>query len=328
LVIAMDILLFGASGFVGRALLREIAALPAGSIRVRALLRNPDAVPDYPFLDKVKGSLESLPEGLEPARPYVLVHFAVKHIDRDGTGYLATNVDATQRLLGSLGPGPMGVLYASSMAVYGRGAQDGVTEAAPLSGDTPLAESRLRAEAVVQEAARARKISAFVLRPRFVVGEGDQFVLPGLAKVTARGLGIASGEQRFSVIDVADYARILLRLAEQVAERHRNGAPVQQALNVGHAEPVSFAQIQEALRASLGLRAPRVRLPVTLGITRSMRRVPLRALDQAATRLELVGFSHWGDVSALAKAVGDDIVRKDPMTSIRRAAEALAKTQA
>lgn len=320
----LDILLLGGSGFVGRALLREIASMPAGSVRVRALLRNPAAIPEYPFLEKVQGSLESLPADLEPRKPYVLVHFAVKHIDRDGTGYVATNVDATRTLLDTLGGGLAGILYASSMAVYGQGAQDGVTEAEPLRADTPLAHSRMHAEAVIQNAARTRGISAYLLRPRFVVGEGDQFVMPGLAKLLRRRVGIASGAQRFSVIDVADYARILVRLAQHVVKTRRT--PVQEALNIGHAQPVSFAQIADALHSSLGLPAPRVRLPVTLQLTRMLRRLPIRALDQVATRLELVGFSHWGDVSSLASKVGNDLVQKDPMNAVREAANALAKT--
>src|SRR5207302_9944100 len=68
----LQLLLLGGSGFVGRALLRELASRPA-SVRVRALLRTPSAVPDYPFLEKVEGSLERVPRDLEPVGPYVLV---------------------------------------------------------------------------------------------------------------------------------------------------------------------------------------------------------------------------------------------------------------
>jgi nucleoside-diphosphate-sugar epimerase len=323
----LHILLLGGSGFVGRALLRELAAMPPGSVRVRALLRDPDAVPDAPYLEKVRGSLEAPPADLEPGEPYVLVDFAVKQIDADRTGYRATNVEATGRLLSGLGPRLTGVLYGSSMSVYGPGAQDGVAETAPLRPASALAESRLEAETRITELARARGVSALLLRPRFVLGDGDRFVLPNLAKLLRRRVQLASGAQRFSIIDVADYARIVLRLAAVVADLHHAGTPVQRALNVGHAAPVTFAQIADAIGASLGLPAPRVRLPVSERITRWLRRLPARGMDAIATRLELVGLSHWGDTSSLAAMIGNDIVSRDPMITVRRAAAGLIATK-
>ena len=162
----LRLLLLGGSGFVGSSILRLIARAPAGSVRVRALLRTPSAVADAPWLEKVQGSLESLPDGLEPTAPYVLVHFASKQIDRDGTGYLRTNVDATRALLATLGPKLRGVVYSSSMSVYGQGAQEGVTEASLAAPETKLAQSRMLAEAAIAGFAQGRGLSAFLLRPR------------------------------------------------------------------------------------------------------------------------------------------------------------------
>ncbi len=317
----LNILLLGGSGFVGQALLRELATWPAGRVRVRALLRRKGAVPDYPFLTKVSGSLERLPADLEPDAPYVLVHFAVKHIDSDGTGYLATNVEATRQLLERSSARMLGVIYGSSMSVYGNGAQDGVSETVLPRPDTALPISRRLAEKHIEAFASLRGLTAFLLRPRFVVGRGDRFVLPALAKLRRARIGIASGEQRFSVIDVADYARVIVRLAQNVVERQRSGTPVQQALNVGLARPLSFAQLSDVLGAALGLAAPRVRVPVSLRLTGLLRRLPHRAADRLATRLELVGLSHWGDVSALAAAVGDDLIGRDPVDAMRGAVE-------
>jgi nucleoside-diphosphate-sugar epimerase len=319
----LHILLLGGSGFVGSALLRELASWPAGSVRVRALLRRPDSVRDYPFLDKCQGSLEALPADLAPAAPYVLVHLAVKHIDHDGSGFFATNVDATERLLSALGTNLRGILYASSMAVYGRGAQEGTREDEPLVPGTPLGESRRVAEGVILEAARQRGISAFVLRTRFVLGEGDKFVLPGLAKPLRRGLGAGSGEQRFSIVHVRDYARILLRLAQRTLERDAHGESVQRALNVGYAEPVRLLDIEAALAAHLSLERPRLRLPLTT-FTSVLRRLPSRKLDQLATRLDLIGRSHWGDSRALGQEIGRELIEQDPLAALRDAAAVLS----
>ena len=77
----LHILLLGGSGFVGRALLREISH--TDGVHVRALLRSPETVPEQPLLEKVRGSVESPPANLAPQHPFVLVHFAVKQIDDD-----------------------------------------------------------------------------------------------------------------------------------------------------------------------------------------------------------------------------------------------------
>lgn len=316
----LTILLLGGSGFVGRALLRELALLPAGAVRVRALLRTPDAVAALPFLEKVQGSLEHLPTNLAPGEPYVLVHLAVKHIDRDGSGFIATNVDATRALLDALRPPPMGIVYGSSMSVYGQGAQDGIDEGAPTSPDTPLGESRIRAEQEIATFARRHALSAFSLRPRFVLGDGDRFVIPALAKLVRRGIGIGSGQQRFSVIDVADYARVIVRLAKRAA----SGSPIVQSLNVGYERPVSFAEIAASIADATGAPSIRFRIPVSRSVTRVLHRLPVRAIDRLATRIELVGLSHWGTSAALAAAVGGDLVRIDSMSVVRRAAALLA----
>jgi nucleoside-diphosphate-sugar epimerase len=310
-------LVLGASGFVGRALLRELATLPAGSVAVRALLRRPDLVADQPFLEKVAGSLESTPSILAPSAPYVLVHLAVKQLDSDGTGFDATNVEATRAMLTSLRTPPSGILYGSSMSVYGQGAQDGVSEDAPLVADTPLGRSRALAEHEVGTFGSSRGVPAFAMRPRFVLGEGDRFVLPGLAKLARRRIALGTGEQRFSILDVADYARVIVLLARHAL----HSAPGPRAFNVGYARPVSFREIGDTLARALDAKAPRFHVPVSRTITRALRSVGAASL---ATRLELVGLSHWGDVRALTDAIGGSLVGQDPLPVLARAATRLS----
>jgi len=315
------LLLLGGSGFVGSALLRELASLPLGSVHARALLRRPDAVADRPFLEKVAGSLESPPSDLAPREPYVLVHLAVKQIDADGTGYDATNVGATRAMLASLRGPPAGILYGSSMSVYGQAAQDGVSEDAPLVADTALGKSRALAEAEVETFAAARGLSAFAMRPRFVLGEGDRFVLPALAKLARRRVALGTGEQRFSIIDVADYARVILLLAHHALEAPGADKARVRAFNVGYTRPVSFREIGDALAGALDAKPPRFRVPVSRTITRMLHGVGAAAV---ATRLELVGLSHWGDVGALAGAIGESVLGQDPLPVLARAAARLS----
>lgn len=323
---APSILLLGGSGFIGQAVIREFASRPAGTLRVRALLRRVQSLPAYPFLEKVEGSLETLPSDLEPAGPYVLVHLAVKQIDHDGSGYLATNVAATRALLQSLGPRLQGILYASSMSVYGQGEQDGISESAEPRPDTPLAQSRRLAEVEIESYARRVGVGALLLRPRFVIGHGDRFVLPALARMAARRVQIASGRQSFSIIDVDDYARVILRLADHLRAQYAQGHVVQEPLHVGYARPLRFAQIADALRGTNDRPARNVfrwHVPVFPGLVRQLRRLPARSASQLATRLELVGLSHWGNTGALASKIGDDIVQRDPVHVLARAVAAM-----
>ncbi|WP_394848777.1 NAD(P)-dependent oxidoreductase [Pendulispora brunnea] len=314
------ILLLGGSGFVGRALLREFARVPEGAVRVRALLRRMDAVPDHPFLEKVSGDIEHPPADLEPTQPYVLVHFAVKQMDKDGSGYLGTNVHATAALLERLGPRLRGIIYASSMSVYGQGEQDGIDESAPPSPDTALARSRRLAEEHIEAYARRARVPSVLLRPRFVIGEGDRFVMPAFAQLAAKNIQVGSGSQRYSVIDVDDYARIIVRLTEHLAQAHQEGNPFHVPLHVGYARPVTFAQITDALRDQAVRRGLRWRIPVSPRALRLLRRVPSPRATQMATRLELLGLSHWGNTTALETRVGNDIVGKDPSSVLLRAA--------
>jgi len=325
-VTAPSVLLLGGSGFIGQAVVREFASLPAGSLRVRALLRQVGSLPDHPFLEKIQGSLEHLPPDLEPDGPYVLVHLAVKQIDHDGSGYLATNVAATRSLLQSLGPRLQGILYASSMSVYGQGEQDGITESAEPRPDTPLAQSRRLAEIEIEAYARHVGVGALLLRPRFVIGPGDRFVLPALARMAARRVQVGSGRQGFSVIDVDDYARVILRLAGHLRDRCAQGHAAQEPLHVGYARPLRFAQIADALRGMNGVPPRNVfrwHVPMFPGLVRQLRRLPGKSATQLATRLELAGQSHWGDTGALASKIGDDIVRRDPVHVLERAVAAL-----
>jgi hypothetical protein len=64
-----------------------------------------------------------------------------------------------------------------------------------------------------------------------------------------------------------------------------------------------------------------VRIPVTPRLTRLLGRVPHRVADRLATRLSLVGLSHWGDTRALAATVGNDLIDRDPLVALRGALE-------
>jgi nucleoside-diphosphate-sugar epimerase len=270
----------------------------------------------------VEGDLERLPASLFPREPYVVVHVASKQIDRDGSGFDAVNVGGTRALLGALTPACRGVIYGSSISVYGQGAQEGNDEDAPLSPDTPLARSRVDAERAIFDAARSRGFDAFALRPRFILGRGDRFTLPGLVRLFARGISLGSGAQAFTIVDVADYAEVVLRLADRIA-RGETARGQCAALHVGYRRAVTLDEIHRTLSCAFPLPRVRVRVPVTPRITRTLARVPSASVRAATTKLELMGLSHRVSVGRLAGQIGGDLVDRDPLLTLQSAAHAL-----
>jgi nucleoside-diphosphate-sugar epimerase len=272
----------------------------------------------------VEGDLAELPVRLFPREPYVVLHFASKQIDRDGRGFEDVNVRGTDNLLRALTPACRGVVYGSSVSVYGQGPQEGNDEDATLCPSTALARSRVDAERALFDAGRALGFEVFALRPRFILGRGDRSTLPGLARLFARGISLGSGAQRFTIVDVDDYAAIALRLATAIA----TGAtpPAREALHVGYRRSVSLDEIRDAVGRAMPLPRVRVRVPVTRALTRAMARAPSRSIRAAATKLELVGFSHHVDVRRLGRRVGSDVVDKDPALALRAAVAHLSRS--
>lgn len=307
----LRLVLLGSTGVAGSAILRA-----ARGHDVRALVRG-DAgrLADHPCT-KVVGALPDVPTELFPNAPFVLLHFA--GANRDPKQFSAVNVEGTRALFDALPTTCVGVVYGSSLSVVGSGAQRAVTEDATVAPDTALARSRAEAERIVLERARRRGISAFVLRPRFLLGEGDTATLPAMLRLAQRGVAIGRGSQAFSVIDVDDYAAIVLSLARRIVERDR---PARTPLHVGYVRPISFDEIRAALSEQFPLTEPRVRIPTPESLTRALTQVPL--VRDVATKLALVGLDHHADVHRLSAEIGDAIVTRDPRPVVANAARKL-----
>jgi nucleoside-diphosphate-sugar epimerase len=304
----LRIVLLGGTGFVGRAVLRRIGSEHGRNIEVRALVRNESA--ELPQgVTKVVGSLEALPKHLFFTEPHVLIHLATEQFDRDGRGY-GNNARNARLLLQALPSSARAIVYGSSASVYGQGGLFGADERTNLSPETALARSRCDTEQILLEGARQLGRSAYVLRPRFVIGQGDAHTLPGLSRFFAKGLTLGSGEQRLTVIHVNDYAEAILRLAARAA----TSLPSQRALNVGYREPAQFRDFAAALEAK-----SRLTIPVSRRGYALLRRFSGPKLAALITRFELFGLSHHLDVSSLAELVGHDLTDQNPRAAIERA---------
>lgn len=313
----LQVVVLGSTGFIGSAVLRALAT--SGVTRsVHALVRNPDDVVRLEGPRDVRvvpGDLQVPPPGLFPADPHVVIHLANKQIDSDGAGF-EVNVAAARALVDALPQSTKGILYASSASVYGQGEHVGIDELAPVAPDTSLARSRLQVERIIQEWARPRHVAAYCLRARLVFGAGDRYTLPGLVGMIGRGFQPGSGRQRYTVLDVDDYARVLLALMAHI----EGGTPAEQAsLNAGYTRSLSLNEIVDAISRRYALPPPRFRAPVAPWIMRGLRQLPWRASSTLATRMELFGLTHTYSVESLRRRIGAEILDCDPLACFESA---------
>ncbi|MFB6566120.1 NAD-dependent epimerase/dehydratase family protein [Streptomyces noursei] len=308
------IALTGATGYVGRALLRHLSGM-AAPWPVTALVRQPPPR-RLPFVTYVQGEIPGrLPAGFPPPGTDVLIHLANENRSRDQDLLHAVNVAGTRALIGAAPDSLKGVLLGSSLSVHGRGAQIRVAETAPARPSTSLAHARLGAEREAAEAMRQRDATAYLLRPRFITGRDDTSFLPGISKLRRLPLRVPADRTHFSLIDVDDYGSVIAQLARRVLERAASGAPVRTAVNVAYRRPVTLRALFDLLAA-----------PPSPGPLRWLPAAPVRALSsvlpgQGASRLaeqlDLVTRSHWADVGLLESEIGTALTAKSPETVVR-----------
>ncbi|GAA4551803.1 NAD-dependent epimerase/dehydratase family protein [Amycolatopsis samaneae] len=206
-----DILLTGATGFVGTAVLRELVERGAGP-RVRALARRPlPARASEAGVTTWRGDLRD-PASLTGAGAGIttVLHLA-SQVGGDPALCTAVNEQGTARLLEEAGTAR--TLYLSTCAVYRDGVHRGERE--PVGGSgletgpaSPTSRSRLAAERLVLAAGGA------VLRPHLIFGPGDRHVVPTLVRwARAVPAWAAGGSARTSLVAVADLAAVIAVLA-------------------------------------------------------------------------------------------------------------------
>lgn len=316
-----QIVLLGASGFVGQAVLRVLAA-QKDAVQVHALIHRNALPTQYSFVTVHTGSMTALPSELLPQAPHIIIHCASKQIDNDGSGF-AQNLEGMESIGRILNPYTKAVLYASSYSVYGDGPQIGVSEQHAVKPESLLARSRADCEQRLADFAKAGRTQAVVFRTRFVVGNGDRFFLPGLAKLTRSGIEIASGEQRFSIIDVDHYAEVILGVARQILAGSWSGKAYE-VCNVGYERPIALGEIQSILRDMALLPPRRLRIPVKERYLRLLEKLPFPKLRQFVHRLRLLGYDHYGSVQKLNTILNNSILQSDPRDALRKAVGFLA----
>lgn len=292
----MTVLVTGATGFVGRHVVR---ALASRGLRARALVHERPLSADS-AAEVMRGDLR-VPSTLDAACADVqcVVHLASIVADDDATCE-ATNVRGTENLLAACrNRGVHNVVYLGNSAVCGYNVQRDVTEdAAKVAPATPVSRSRLAAESRVLAAGGCS------LRTLFTYGEGDTYFVPRLMRTLARlPFLVAGGRARLSLIGADQLAeRVAAVVARQISGSHTLEGRV---FHVNDGEPTSLRAVVDVLVRELGLRRPRLSLPYA--VARALLRIAPgtgRWTESAAHRLYLVSADHTFDASRIAEAVG------------------------
>ncbi|PWE34029.1 RmlD substrate-binding protein [Maritimibacter sp. 55A14] len=237
------IALTGATGFIGRHLLAPLAA-GAGGISALARPRAGRALPEFPGLDWVAGSLndtEALAALMRGAE--VAIHLAGATKARDGAEFHRINAEGTMQVVrAARQAGLRRVALLSSLAVTRPGISD-------YAASKSLGETAARGEAGGME--------LIVLRAPAVIGPGDAATAPLLAAMARGWLPVPGGaarDARFSLIDVRDLAALIRDAA--LAET----APPPVSAPYGH-RALGWSDMAEAATCATGRRVRHLVLP-------------------------------------------------------------------
>ncbi|OKK14313.1 autoregulator biosynthesis protein [Streptomyces sp. CB00455] len=288
------IVLTGATGFIGSAVLSELARIRDESapdaLWLRAVGRGgPRAdgrADEWRVADlSDPRSLRGVCDGAD-----IVLHLA-SLVGSDEQLCAAVNVGGTTALMTQARAAGAGrIVHLSTSAVYGPGphrgiAVDGVPPA-PVSG---VSRTRLAAEGPALAA------GAVVLRPGLVIGPGDRWVVPAIAQLlqSTRALP-GAGRALLSLVAVGDLARLIARLA--LGHRPVGGT----VWHASHPDPVRAADLVRAL-------AVRGVLPAVdqdLSEAECLERMRASGCRVSPRQLGLLAEDHWYDSAAIWAAAG------------------------
>ncbi|MCE4222342.1 NAD(P)H-binding protein [Methylobacterium sp. C25] len=251
------IALTGATGFIGRHLLK---ALTARGYRVRVLLRRPVEVPEGAS-SAVVGDL-ARPINMAAALSGVdaVVHSAGLANAMSGApedDFRSSNTEATRRLAEAAQRAKVRrfVFLSSIRAQTGASAPNPVTEADPSVPTDAYGRSKLAAEQVLAETG----LDWVALRPALVYGVGAKGNMAALLRLARSPypLPLAGLSGRRSLASVES-------LSAAVATVLQTAGPLERALIVADPDPLTMPEMLAALRSGLGRRPGLLLVPSPL----------------------------------------------------------------
>nr|WP_041450739.1 NAD-dependent epimerase/dehydratase family protein [Anaeromyxobacter dehalogenans] len=276
----MRLLVTGASGFVGRAVLRNAAER---GWCVRAAVRSPSSPRPPHAHEHVVADLGSADWTTAVHGVDAIIHLAARvHVMRDRSGdplseFRRVNVLGTERLAqAAAAAGVHRFVLVSTVKVHGEERDEAYRESdAPAPGE-PYGHSKLEAERAVDAVATATGLGVVVVRPPLVYGPGVRANFRAMLKAVDRGipLPLANVRNRRSMIYVENLADALLACAADARAAGRTYL-------VSDGEDLSTPEMLRTLAGALG--RPSRLFPAPPGALWLARRLP--RFGAAARRL-------------------------------------------
>lgn len=258
----LDVLVTGASGFIGGFLVRR---LMAQGRRVRLLARNPDTLPPdlQQQCDVVQGDLANVDVLARAVAGVDVVYHCAANVntwDR-WEAYYQANVAGVQNLLDAIvlaNPALKRLVHLSTVDVYGYPVHP-CDETAEMSGaGFGYGKSKCMGEALVRRVGHERGIPYTIIRPTNVIGPGSQFIeRMGHELRSGVMLIVDGGRANAGLVYVGNLVNYLVWAA--TADEAKG-----ECYNVRDPYDVSWHQFIFALRAALAGRGIVIDLPYGL----------------------------------------------------------------
>jgi nucleoside-diphosphate-sugar epimerase len=245
----MEILLTGATGFVGTAVLARLRTMPDVT-RIRVLARGPDRAPRG--ADVVRGDLAETRTIVGAAEGADVVIHAAGYVGNDPRMATSVNDAGTRALAGECTRSGARLIAVSTTAVYGPGPHR-------LAREGEVAMHPVSAASVSRSAGEAHVLSAGgkVVRAALTYGGGDRWFIPtALAGVRALGGWVGGGNARLSTVHVSSLAAQIVLLATD------SGDIPDAIFHAADPEPATFREMLTSVARRLGLDLPEVDIPV------------------------------------------------------------------
>ena len=258
----MTILVTGATGFLGSALVTELLKQQQP---VRVLARD-EARARAQFGDAVEIVVGEITDTAQVQRAVegagIVYHFAGRlyHPSTPAELYYRTHVEGTRILLDTCKKQSQlqRIVHCSTTGVHGVTGGTPAAEDAPFAPTNPYEKSKLEGELLALKAWKEDGLPVSVARPGLVYGPGDLHLLGFFVSIKkGRPCLIDGGRALIHPIYIDDMTAAFLLCAERPQA-------IGHSYNIAGDQPVSFCELAEAIARSLGRPLPKGDIPLWL----------------------------------------------------------------